>query len=180
MDKKQLPIRILITLLLVTANCMAGTVSQDQIDDLKRLNTTDSETTPPKQESVTSNRTDEVIEFVIDDESKEELGKAVYANQLWTMRRNEKIYAWQDFSTKLIFVLVIILVFVGVIFSGMQFFKQHRSSTPSVDKDGVSHIEFSTGGIKVSSPFIGLILLIISLGFFYLYLVYVYPISLTK
>jgi hypothetical protein len=38
-------------------------------------------------------------------------------------------------------------------------------------------LDLSTAGLKVSSPVLGVIILVISLAFFYLYLVYVYPIS---
>lgn len=38
-------------------------------------------------------------------------------------------------------------------------------------------VELSTSGIKVSSPVLGVIILALSLAFFYLYLVYVYPIK---
>jgi hypothetical protein len=42
-----------------------------------------------------------------------------------------------------------------------------------------SPIELSTGGLKISSPVLGVIILGLSLAFFYLYLVYVYPIAET-
>jgi hypothetical protein len=37
-------------------------------------------------------------------------------------------------------------------------------------------LELSTSGLKVSSPVLGVIILALSLAFFYLYLIYVYPI----
>ena len=45
--------------------------------------------------------------------------------------------------------------------------------------EGEDRTEFSASlkGIKVSSPILGVVILIISLAFFYLYLVYVYPIE---
>jgi hypothetical protein len=41
-------------------------------------------------------------------------------------------------------------------------------------------IEFSGKGIKVSSPVLGVVILAISLGFFYLYLRHVYPIEYAR
>ncbi len=43
--------------------------------------------------------------------------------------------------------------------------------------DETTEIVASVKGIKVSSPILGVIILVISLLFFYLYLVYVYPIT---
>jgi len=41
----------------------------------------------------------------------------------------------------------------------------------------VHQLELGQTGLKVSSPVLGVIILVISLAFFYLYLVYVYPIG---
>ncbi len=122
-----------------------------------------------------------VLEFHIDDITKEAFGKAVYSNELWTLNRNQSIYEWQDFSTRLIFWSVLALVFIGVFFAGIQFFQGFRESQRNGSNNNqVSHVEVSAKGIKVSSPFLGVIILVIALAFFYLYLVHVYPISLTK
>jgi hypothetical protein len=43
--------------------------------------------------------------------------------------------------------------------------------------DGGTSLELSTTGLKVSSPVLGVVILALSLGFFYLYLVYAYPIQ---
>jgi hypothetical protein len=43
--------------------------------------------------------------------------------------------------------------------------------------DVATEIDLSTSSVKVSSPVLGVIILVISLAFFCLYLVYVYPIS---
>ena len=68
------------------------------------------------------------------------------------------------------------LVGSGVVFAAIQFragLKRPRSAAP----DEATQIDLSAGSVKVSSPVLGVIILVISLGFFYLYLVYVYPIS---
>lgn len=92
----------------------------------------------------------------------------------------KNVFAWQLFSTKIIFYAVLILVFIGIFFSGIQFYKSiRRQSLPGADDkdDPITEFEASTSGIKVSSPVLGVIILVISLAFFYLYLVYVYPIT---
>jgi hypothetical protein len=111
-------------------------------------------------------------------------------------QHRREVFKWQLFSSKIIFAVVILLVLVGVYFSGIQF---HRSlgrrpaatNRTADDKDaaekiivneeaevaaGATQIEASLKGIKVSSSILGVIILVISLLFFYLYLVYVYPI----
>lgn len=136
---------------------------------------------PPGTRTDNENQ-DTALEYRIDDKTKEEFGKAVYSNQMWTFNRNQSIYDWQDFSTRLIFWSVLALVFIGVFFAGVQFFQGFSESRRNGgDNNQVSHhVEFSAKGIKVSSPFLGVIILVIALAFFYLYLVHVYPISLTK
>jgi hypothetical protein len=120
------------------------------------------------------------LEFTIDEASKALLGDAVVRNYTWTLERNQAVYRWQDLSTKLIFAAVLLLVFAGVAFSGIQFFKGFRTKTAKGEAPAVSQVELSAKGIKVTSPFLGVIVLVVSLAFFYLYLVYVYPISLTR
>jgi hypothetical protein len=50
-------------------------------------------------------------------------------------------------------------------------------SAGPTEPESITEFEASAKGIKVSSPVLGVIILVISLAFFYLYLVYVYPIS---
>ena len=47
----------------------------------------------------------------------------------------------------------------------------------AMEKGEVTELEASVKGIKVSSPVLGVIILVISLLFFYLYLAFVYPIQ---
>ena len=114
--------------------------------------------------------------------------RAVYEYQISGFEHRKKVFAWQLFSSRIIFFSVLVLVFVGICFSGIQFYK---SILPSGKKETLepaessqtggspvsSEVEFSVKGIKVTSPVLGVIILVISLAFFYLYLVYVYPIQ---
>ena len=88
----------------------------------------------------------------------------------------QRVFEWQLLSSRIIFVVVIVLVGAGIYFSWLQF----RADLKATDKEGnrgVSTLEASTSGIKVSSPVLGVIILVISLLFFYLYLQYVYQIE---
>lgn len=104
-------------------------------------------------------------------------------------KHRRAVFDWQLLSSKIIFVIVIALVTVGVYFSWLQFMATgqtdvHGSGLRKADgtaaasaSPATTTIEASMKGIKVSSPVLGVIILMISLAFFYLYLVYVYPIS---
>lgn len=88
-------------------------------------------------------------------------------------KHRERVFSWQLFSSKVIFFSVLFLLIVGVYFSYLQFRKAMKGdSSEALSTD----LEASTTGFKVSSPVLGVIILVISLIFFYLYLVYIYPI----
>jgi len=99
------------------------------------------------------------------------------------LEHRQQVYRWQFRSSKIIFYTVLLLVFIGIIFSGIQFYKAMRLASGSSESDEAhsesmrSEFEATPGGIKISSPVLGVIILTISLAFFYLYLVYVYPIN---
>jgi hypothetical protein len=97
-----------------------------------------------------------------------------YAYKASGLRYRSRVFEWQLFSSRIIFATVILLVASGMVFAAIQFRVGLRR--PSVAADA-TQIDLSAGAIKVSSPVLGVIILVISLAFFYLYLVYVYPIS---
>jgi hypothetical protein len=90
-----------------------------------------------------------------------------------------RVFEWQHLSSKIIFVTVLVLVFVGIYFAAVQFHTAlRRKSEGETSKSGeVTEFSATVEGIKVSSPVLGVIILVISLAFFYLYLSYVYPIT---
>jgi len=97
------------------------------------------------------------------------------------------VFEYQFYSSKVIFWLVITMVLCGIVFSGVQFYdglyrKDRRKKTlpgrkMPLPQEQVTQFEAGAKGIKVSSPILGVIILVISMAFFYLYLVYVYPIQ---
>jgi hypothetical protein len=86
------------------------------------------------------------------------------------LMHREDVLKWQHLSTKIILIVVLILVAMGLYFAWVQF----RDGT---NGQASTEIEISTASIKVSSPVLGVIILVVSLAFFYLYLIYVYPIQ---
>jgi hypothetical protein len=86
------------------------------------------------------------------------------------LTHRSQVLGWQHVSTRIIFFTVLFLVGTGIYFAWVQF----KAGT-GLQKN--SEIEISTQGIKVSSPVLGVIILVLSLAFFYLYLRYVYPIN---
>ncbi len=106
------------------------------------------------------------------------------------LRHRSRVFEWQLVSSKLIFVTVLMLVGAGMVFAAIQFrvgLKRPRVEGPDGASPGAptavaavdvaTQIDLSATSVKVSSPVLGVIILVISLAFFYLYLVYVYPIS---
>jgi hypothetical protein len=94
------------------------------------------------------------------------------------LKHRSKVFRWQLFSSKIIFIVVIILVFAGIYFAAVQFYiglKHVKGKLP--DYNDRTEITASMKEIKVSSPVLGVIILVISLAFFYLYLVHVFPIE---
>jgi hypothetical protein len=104
-------------------------------------------------------------------------------------RHRRATFEWQLLSSKIIFTAVILLVFTGIYFAGVQFHATLRRPPPRVATEAAADaaeptvaglggtIDAGPGSIKVSSPVLGVIILTLSLAFFYLYLVYVYPIQ---
>jgi hypothetical protein len=111
-------------------------------------------------------------------------------------QHRKKVFAWQLYSSIVIFAVVVILVFTAIYFSWLQFreslgrkraevlTEDHQKAAAAkgtadiVAKEvGATQLEASLTGIKVSSPILGVVILVISLLFFYLYLVHVYPIE---
>lgn len=94
-----------------------------------------------------------------------------YLYRIFGYQHREKVFRWQLFSSKVIFVVVLLLVLIGIFFSYIQFKKSFQTG-----EHLQTDLEASAQGIKLSSPVLGVVILVISLLFFYLYLVYVYPI----
>ncbi len=112
--------------------------------------------------------------FVPDDVTLDNIQLAVreyYAYRSRSFQHRTRLFEWQYASSRIIFVLVVAIVLLGLYFSWVQFHKDDKLA-----ERGVSTIEATKTGFKISSPVLGVIILALSLGFLYLYLLYVYPI----
>jgi len=104
----------------------------------------------------------------------------------------KSIFEWQLLSSKFIFFLVMIVVLSGILFSGLQFYQSFKltskftkmANSKNLDQiekimnQDSSTIEISpTNGFSVTTSIVGLLVLGVSIGFFYLYLNHVYPIN---
>ena len=101
--------------------------------------------------------------------------QAYYGYKIRGFEHRSRVFEWQLFSSKLLFAVVLILVFSGVIFAGIQFYVGIKAEKEQASFN--TEISVSQQGFKISSPIIGLIVLTLSLAFFYLYLIYVFPIE---
>lgn len=114
--------------------------------------------------------------------------KALSTYNDFTMRHNARPFSWQYYSGIAIFIIVVCIVLMGLFLSYRQFRLQewkamHPDKTITATKEEgaadftTTTFEVSKEGIKINSAVIGLIILTISLVFFFLYLKYVYPIE---
>ena len=97
-----------------------------------------------------------------------------FKNYEFELTHRKNVLQWQHLSTQIILFVVLMLVSMGLYFAWVQF---HSNNLKQRNQE-ISEVEISTSGIKISSPILGVIILTLSLGFFYLYLVYVYPITI--
>jgi hypothetical protein len=101
------------------------------------------------------------------------LQQAGVEHEIAAWKHDEEVYQWQLWSSKVIFWVVNLIVFSGIVFSAIQFgFGLARRERQQVEEAGLS-----LKGLKVKSHFLGVVTLAISLAFFYLYLKTVYPIT---
>jgi hypothetical protein len=108
------------------------------------------------------------------------LKKAVSDYNLFGLAHRKSSLQWNLTSSIIIFWSVIFLVLCGIAFAGIQFYisMQAAKKAGTGKAEGTpTQLEANFQGIKVSSPVLGVIILIISLLFFYLYLKYVYPVT---
>lgn len=116
---------------------------------------------------------DEEIKQLI--RSEEEM---IFEYNQWTLNHAKRVFMWNHISSVVIFFTVLIVIFAGLYFSYLQF---QNSILPNKDKDtSASTVKLGTGGLEVSSSIIGLLILVISLAFLYLYLDNVYPVTVVS
>jgi hypothetical protein len=113
-----------------------------------------------------------------------------YTNQyVFNVEHEKRSFKLQFYSSILIFILVVVIVSLGLILSYKQFMlneyiiKQSiEQNKETIDKgtDTSASLEVGKDGVKINTAVIGLIILVISLVFFFLYLKFVYHIEFVK
>jgi len=108
---------------------------------------------------------------------------------IWRNDYLRRLYENQLRESWIIFALVLVLVFSGLFFSWLQF--QHafllkqvvktsaasKTSASATPSSGPEEFTFGKDGVVVRSAYLGVIILAISMAFFFLYIKYVYLIS---
>jgi hypothetical protein len=113
----------------------------------------------------------------------EEALRESYGYQASAFRHRKDIFDWSLTADKLMFAVVNLLVLSGLGFAAIQFRLALKQGGPAAegkekaDDPMATNMEISTAGIKVTSSVLGVIVLLISMAFFFLYARYVYPIQ---
>lgn len=118
---------------------------------------------------------------------KLEFEKSLHVYYRESLVNRKEAFVWGHTSSVIIFWMVITIVLFGLIFSAIQFYISMLNTRLQIQKNADSEInkgeissrtklKISLEGFEVNSSVLGVIILIISLAFFYLYLVYVYPV----
>jgi hypothetical protein len=128
-------------------------------------------------------------------EACDEYFKAAYEHQAWSLGYRQRAYEAHHSYTFWVFVLVCALVLLGMYLSLREFGLESRRREALLDRlvkrvrgekvpepeaetaAVANQLELGASGVKVTSPVLGVIILVVSMGFFYLYLKTVYPIQ---
>lgn len=111
----------------------------------------------------------------------------------YSLMHTKRAFTWQYYSSIVIFFIVIGIVLTGLYMAYLQFLiykkivmsqlsRQPKDDTSADNPEKIlqTDMEISDKGLKINTAVIGVIILAISLGFFFLYLKYVYPIILVN
>lgn len=116
--------------------------------------------------------------------------------EIQSLDHRHRVFEWQLASSKYIFIVVNVIVSVGLLLSVWQFYlpiykmnkmmkrnevTKAESQTIIEDEEKkethVSTIKLGKDGVEITSPVIGLLILVISIAFYFLYINFVYPVS---
>lgn len=113
----------------------------------------------------------------------EEALRENYRYQANAFRHRKDVFDWSLTADRWMFAMVNLLVLCGLVFASIQFRLSLKQGSPAADgkekaaEPMATDMEISTTGIKVTSSVLGVIVLLISMAFFFLYARYVYPIQ---
>jgi hypothetical protein len=94
-----------------------------------------------------------------------------------SVAHNKKTLAWHRTASQLVFWLVVAIVLSGVALCWIQMLGSRFGARAPGNDQETTDVELSMGRLRVSSPILGVIVLTISLAFFYLYLTQVYSVT---
>lgn len=105
--------------------------------------------------------------------------RTTYEYQTFSYKHAMRSFDWQYTSGKVIFWLIVLLVLAGLLFAGVQFYMGYKHPLEGGDGEQTSdsELEATLQGIKLKSSVLGLLILTLSMAFFYMYLKFVYPIT---
>ena len=103
-----------------------------------------------------------------------EYRNSLYAAGKFKYAYDAKIYTWQYVSSILIFCVVVLIILAGITFSAIQFWLSIRTKKQAEQTE----LSLAMSGLIVKSSTLGVVILTMSLAFFYLYIKYIYPIGI--
>ncbi|MEI8111883.1 MAG: hypothetical protein WCH59_12910 [Chitinophagia bacterium] len=106
--------------------------------------------------------------------ANEKINESLASYYAWAFKNRQQVLLQQQKSSSIIFYMVLILVLSGLIFSGIQFYIAFTGSKKRVVMPETS-FKASLSGVEISSSLLGILILTLSIVFFYLYLIKVYP-----
>jgi len=117
----------------------------------------------------------------LDAESREALlerYRRLQQHHVTMLEHREDVLRWQLTANQISFWMVLVLVFTGLVFAGIQFRTAMQSTKASgEDTEAMQEVSLGAEGVTIRSSVLGVIILALSLAFFYLYLVYVFPVE---
>ena len=158
-------LKLILIIILIWSNALSGLANQNKVSDELLKNTTE-QADKDNEKYQTNLSIEQDIYNAIKDEIKE-YNKA-------TFKHNRQLYQFQFVTSIIIFIITVFIIILGLWLSWLQFAKKSFEQ-----KEANSSLEVGLTGIKINSDILGLLILIISLAFFYLYLKTVYPITTT-
>lgn len=167
---------------LITLLTIASVLAQDStsVDDFSEFDALSDD--PISGDSLVVDSLGYLLEAVQLEKLKYE--KSAYTYYMESLDNRRKVFGWTHFSSVVIFWMVTIIVLFGLIFSTIQFRismlnaqKKAASNLATEDESTKTGLKISMSGLEVNSSVLGIIILVISLAFFYLYLIYIYPVK---
>ncbi len=105
-------------------------------------------------------------------QSDSTLNEALLQYNIRSLKHRRNVFQWQYISSIVIFFMVVFIVSIGLFLSYLHF-KNDLKNGQTTNHE----LELNKAGLKINSSVIGLIILIISIAFLFLYLEYVYDIQ---